>query len=53
MIGGPVWDVPQAIEWMKELAPQKPWFIEEPTAPDDILGITQYTPIIIPVEKKT
>ncbi|EIW78688.1 enolase C-terminal domain-like protein [Coniophora puteana RWD-64-598 SS2] len=33
-----VWDVPQAIEWMKELAPIKPWFIEEPTAPDDILG---------------
>lgn len=23
---------------MKELAPHKPWFIEEPTSPDDILG---------------
>jgi len=23
---------------MKELAPYKPWFIEEPTSPDDILG---------------
>lgn len=32
------WDVPTAIEWMKELAPHKPWFIEEPTSPDDILG---------------
>jgi L-fuconate dehydratase len=33
-----VWDVPQAIEWMKELAPYNPWWIEEPTSPDDILG---------------
>ncbi|OSD01376.1 enolase C-terminal domain-like protein, partial [Trametes coccinea BRFM310] len=33
-----VWDVPQAIEYVKSLAEIKPWFIEEPTAPDDILG---------------
>jgi L-fuconate dehydratase len=33
-----VWDVPQAIEWMKALAPFKPWWIEEPTSPDDVLG---------------
>jgi L-fuconate dehydratase len=33
-----VWDVPQAIEWMKELAQFKPLWIEEPTSPDDILG---------------
>lgn len=33
-----VWDVPQAIEWVKGLRDIKPWFIEEPTAPDDILG---------------
>jgi len=33
-----VWDVPQAIEYVKRLAEIKPWFIEEPTAPDDILG---------------
>jgi L-fuconate dehydratase len=33
-----VWDVPQAIAWMKELAPFNPWWIEEPTSPDDILG---------------
>lgn len=33
-----VWDVPQAIAWMKELAPYKPWWIEEPTSPDDVLG---------------
>ncbi len=33
-----VWDVPQAIEWVNALAFAKPWFIEEPTSPDDILG---------------
>ncbi|CAL1699755.1 unnamed protein product [Somion occarium] len=33
-----VWDVPQAIEFVKGLEEIKPWFIEEPTAPDDILG---------------
>ncbi|GBE83760.1 L-galactonate dehydratase [Sparassis crispa] len=33
-----VWDVPQAIDYVKSLAEIKPWFIEEPTAPDDILG---------------
>lgn len=33
-----VWDVPVAIEWMKSLAPFRPWWIEEPTSPDDILG---------------
>ncbi|KAK0217391.1 enolase C-terminal domain-like protein [Armillaria nabsnona] len=33
-----VWDVPQAIDYVKGLTEIKPWFIEEPTAPDDILG---------------
>ncbi|KAI9638569.1 putative mandelate racemase/muconate lactonizing enzyme [Dioszegia hungarica] len=33
-----VWDVPQAIEYMKKLEPLKVWFIEEPTAPDDAVG---------------
>ncbi|KAG8968991.1 hypothetical protein FRC03_005257 [Tulasnella sp. 419] len=33
-----VWDVKEAIEWTQGLAEAKPWFIEEPTAPDDILG---------------
>src|SRR2546423_11163137 len=33
-----VWDVPQAIEWMKALARFEPYWIEEPTSPDDILG---------------
>jgi L-fuconate dehydratase len=33
-----VWDVDQAIDWVKELAPYKPLWIEEPTSPDDVVG---------------
>ncbi|MET3711337.1 L-fuconate dehydratase [Sphingomonas trueperi] len=33
-----VWEVGQAIEWVNALAFAKPWFIEEPTSPDDVLG---------------
>ncbi|MFB6846576.1 L-fuconate dehydratase [Streptomyces sp. NPDC056373] len=32
------WDVQPAIDWMRELAPFDPYWIEEPTSPDDILG---------------
>ncbi|MDJ0312137.1 L-fuconate dehydratase [Arthrobacter sp. H35-D1] len=32
------WDVDEAIEWMKHLAPFDIAWIEEPTSPDDILG---------------
>ncbi|KAJ6787218.1 hypothetical protein PWT90_06711 [Aphanocladium album] len=33
-----IWSVPEAIEYMKQLSDFKPWFIEEPTSPDDIFG---------------
>lgn len=33
-----VWSVPEAIEYMEKLAEFKPYFIEEPTSPDDIMG---------------
>jgi len=33
-----VWDVGQALAWLPHLAFAKPWFIEEPTSPDDVLG---------------
>jgi L-fuconate dehydratase len=33
-----VWDVDEAIAWMKRLAEFRPLWIEEPTSPDDILG---------------
>jgi L-fuconate dehydratase len=32
------WDVGPAIDWMTALAPARPYWIEEPTSPDDILG---------------
>jgi L-fuconate dehydratase len=33
-----VWEISQAITWMRSLAPFRPLWIEEPTNPDDILG---------------
>ncbi|KQM92043.1 MULTISPECIES: L-fuconate dehydratase [Sphingomonas] len=33
-----IWEVDQAIEWVNSLAFANPWFIEEPTSPDDVLG---------------
>lgn len=33
-----VWEVGEAISWMRELAPYRPHWIEEPTSPDDVLG---------------
>jgi L-fuconate dehydratase len=33
-----VWEVEQAIDWLQDLSFAKPWFIEEPTSPDDIEG---------------
>jgi L-fuconate dehydratase len=32
------WDVGTAIERIRELAPLDPWWVEEPTSPDDVLG---------------
>jgi L-fuconate dehydratase len=32
------WDVQEAIAWTRELARFDPWWIEEPTSPDDVLG---------------
>ncbi|OTG86926.1 fuconate dehydratase [Acinetobacter sp. ANC 4558] len=31
-----IWETDQAIDWVKQLAFAKPWFIEEPTSPDDV-----------------
>jgi L-fuconate dehydratase len=33
-----IWEVDQAIAWVNALAFADPWFIEEPTSPDDVLG---------------
>ena len=44
-----VWEVDQAITWMKELAPFDPWWIEEPTHPDDVLGHARIAEAIRPI----
>jgi L-fuconate dehydratase len=44
-----VWDVPEAIEWMKELSKFRPMWIEEPTSPDDILGHAAIRKAVAPV----
>ncbi|MSU61429.1 MAG: L-fuconate dehydratase [Pedosphaera sp.] len=44
-----VWEVLQAIEWMKHLAPFKPWWIEEPTSPDDVLGHAVIAKAVAPI----
>jgi len=48
-----VWDVPQAIAWMEQLAPFDPWWIEEPTSPDDILGHAAIRRAIHPIKVAT
>jgi L-fuconate dehydratase len=44
-----VWDVGQAIEWMKELARFRPLWIEEPTSPDDVLGHAKIARAVAPI----
>jgi L-fuconate dehydratase len=44
-----VWDVPEAIEWVKALAEFKPLWIEEPTSPDDILGHAAVRRAVAPI----
>jgi L-fuconate dehydratase len=44
-----VWDVPEAIDWMRELAPFKPLWIEEPTSPDDVLGHAAIRRAVAPI----
>jgi L-fuconate dehydratase len=44
-----VWDVPQAIEWVKALAEFRPLWIEEPTSPDDVLGHAAIRRAVAPI----
>jgi L-fuconate dehydratase len=48
-----VWEVGEAIDWMKQLAFAKPFFIEEPTSPDDIAGHKAIREAIAPVKVAT
>lgn len=44
-----VWDVPEAIEWVRRLAEFNPLWIEEPTSPDDILGHAAVRKAVAPI----
>ncbi|MFP4293902.1 MAG: L-fuconate dehydratase [Cyclobacteriaceae bacterium] len=47
------WEVGQAIENMRHLAAFKPYWIEEPTSPDDILGHARIAEAIRPIKVAT
>ena len=44
-----VWEVDEAIASMRELARFDPWWIEEPTSPDDVLGHATIARAIAPI----
>ncbi len=48
-----VWEVDEAIDNMRQLAKFKPWFIEEPISPDDILGHARIAKAIAPIKVAT
>ncbi len=47
------WDVDEAIENMSQLSQFKPWWIEEPTSPDDVLGHAKIARAVYPIEVAT
>jgi L-fuconate dehydratase len=47
------WNVGQAIEWVKALAEFEPYWIEEPTSPDDVLGHAAIRAAVAPVKVAT
>ena len=47
------WEVQEAIENMKQLAKFNPWWIEEPTSPDDILGHLEIKEAVTPIKVAT
>ncbi len=47
------WGVNEAIGWMRQLAPYDPYWIEEPTSPDDILGHAAVRRAVAPIKVAT
>ena len=47
------WDVAEAIEWIRALAPYDVAWIEEPTSPDDILGHAEIARAVAPIPVAT
>ena len=48
-----VWEVEEAINWVRQLAFARPWFIEEPTSPDDVEGHRKIREAVAPVQVAT
>lgn len=47
------WDVAEAVTWVEALAPFDPYWIEEPTSPDDVLGHAAIRVRVRPVKVAT
>ena len=47
------WEVSTAVEWMRRLTPWNPYWIEEPTSPDDILGHARIRREVAPIKVAT
>ncbi|SDI21991.1 L-fuconate dehydratase [Actinokineospora alba] len=47
------WDVGAAITWVEALAEFDPWWVEEPTSPDDVLGHATIARAIAPIKVAT
>jgi len=47
------WDVDEAIENMAQLKKFNPWWIEEPTSPDDVLGHAKIAKAVAPIKVAT
>ena len=48
-----VWEVDEAIEWIKKLEFSDPFFIEEPTSPDDVYGHKKIKQAVKPIKVAT
>jgi L-fuconate dehydratase len=48
-----IWGVPDAIAWMEQLRPYNPYWVEEPTSPDDVLGHAAVRRAITPIRVAT
>ncbi|WP_425419734.1 L-fuconate dehydratase [Oricola indica] len=48
-----VWEVDEAVDWVKKLSFADPYFIEEPTSPDDIAGHRRIREAVAPVKVAT
>ncbi|HUG86509.1 MAG TPA: L-fuconate dehydratase [Euzebya sp.] len=47
------WDVADAITWITALAPYDPYWVEEPTSPDDVMGHAAIRKAVAPVKVAT